>query len=106
MAGLKLMWDYIIVEICLCVCLFVCLGAEVDGTCRQHMKDIQQQLMQDYSINPDIVANCETEIKTFCRKVEKGGKTLDCLMEKAMEKEGKDNNIEFSDKCYNAVCKR
>ena len=74
------------------------------GKCQQHMKELQQELMDDYSINPDIVAKCEKEIKDHCGRVEKGGKTLDCLMEKAMEKEGKDNKIEFSSECYKAVC--
>ncbi|XP_028392592.1 Golgi apparatus protein 1-like [Dendronephthya gigantea] len=69
----------------------------------EHMKELQEELMEDYSINPAIVAKCDTEIRTYCGKVEKGGKTLDCLMEKAMEKEGKDNKIEFSDKCYDAI---
>ncbi|XP_028417927.1 Golgi apparatus protein 1-like [Dendronephthya gigantea] len=78
-------------------------GATVSGSCQQHMKELQEELMEDYSINPAIVAKCDTEIRTYCGKVEKGGKTLDCLMEKAMEKEGKDNKIEFSDKCYDAI---
>ena len=68
------------------------------------MKEVQQELMEDYSINPAIVAKCNKEIKIHCGRVEKGGKTLDCLMEKAMEKEGKDNQIEFSNECYEAVC--
>ena len=79
------------------------LGATVGGTCQQHMKEVQEELMEDYSINPDVVKNCAKEIKVYCGRVEKGGKTLDCLMEKAMEKKGKDNQIEFSDTCYDAV---
>lgn len=79
-------------------------GATVSGSCQQHMKELQEELMEDYSINPSIVAKCDREIKTHCGRVEKGGKTLDCLMEKAMEKEGKNNQIEFSQECYEAVC--
>jgi ornithine carbamoyltransferase len=67
------------------------------------MKELQEELMEDYSVNPAIVAKCEKEIKLHCLRVEKGGKTLDCLMEKAMEREGIDSQIEFSHECYEAV---
>ncbi|CAB4023099.1 Golgi apparatus 1-like isoform X1, partial [Paramuricea clavata] len=78
-------------------------GETVSGTCQQHMKELQKELMEDYSVNPAIVARCEKEIKLHCVRVEKGGKTLDCLMEKAMERNGIDSQIEFSHDCYEAI---
>ena len=79
------------------------IGKQVSGKCQGHMKDLQEELMEDYSINPNVVANCEMEINKYCGKVKKGGKTLDCLMEKAMEKEEPNSNVEFTKGCYDAV---
>ena len=67
------------------------------------MKDVQEELMEDYSINPAVVAHCDIEIRNYCGRVEKGGKTLDCLMEKAMEKEEPKSQVKFSKECYDAV---
>lgn len=58
--------------------------------------------MEDYSINPEIVAKCDVEIQTHCNKgTLKEGKTIDCLMDLAEENEGKDEVI--SQKCFKAV---
>ena len=58
------------------------------------MFDLRQQLMDDYSINPEIVAKCDVEIERYCYKgEEKGGKTIDCLMSLAEENEGMDDVI-------------
>ena len=66
------------------------------------MFDLRQQLMDDYSINPEIVAKCDVEIERHCRKgQEKGGKTIDCLMTLAEENEGMDDVIRAE--CVEAV---
>lgn len=66
------------------------------------MFDLRQQLMDDYSINPEIVAKCDVEIEKHCRKgQEKGGKTIDCLMSLAEENEGDNNAIRAE--CVEAV---
>lgn len=65
------------------------------------MFDLRQQLMDDYSINPEIVAKCDVEIEKHCRKGEKGGKTIDCLMSLAEENEGENNGIRAE--CVEAV---
>ena len=58
--------------------------------------------MEDYSINPEIVAKCDVEIKTHCQGgKEREGKTIDCLMELAEDSEGNDNKIRPD--CFKAV---
>ena len=58
--------------------------------------------MEDYSINPEIVAMCDMEIMKHCNKgTLKEGKTIDCLMELAEENEGKDDVIR--PQCFKAV---
>jgi len=58
--------------------------------------------MEDYSINPEIVAKCDVEIQKRCNKGEKKeGKTIDCLMDLAEENEGKDDIIR--PQCFKAV---
>lgn len=60
--------------------------------------------MEDYSINPEIVAKCDVEIQKHCNKGEmKEGKTIDCLMDLAEENEGKDDVIR--PQCFKAVSK-
>ena len=60
--------------------------------------------MEDYSINPEIVAKCDLEIKKHCNKGEmKEGKTIDCLMDLAEENEGKDEDDGIRDQCVKAV---
>ena len=74
----------------------------MSGKCQAEMFDLRQQLMDDYSINPEIVAKCDVEIENRCRKgQEKGGKTIDCLMSLAEEHEGENNVIRAQ--CVEAV---
>ena len=55
--------------------------------------------MEDYKINPEVVASCEVEIEKHCSQgKEREGKTLDCLMKLAEEGQGK-----ISQKCIKAV---
>ena len=74
----------------------------MSGKCQAEMFDLRQQLMDDYSINPEIVAKCDVEIESHCHKgEEKGGKTIDCLMSLAEENEGENNVIRAE--CVEAV---
>ena len=58
--------------------------------------------MDDFFINPEIVAKCDVEIESHCRNGgEKGGKTIDCLMSLAEENEGENNVIRAQ--CVEAV---
>ena len=58
--------------------------------------------MEDYSINPALVAQCYMEIQNHCNKgTLKEGKTIDCLMDLAKENEG--NHDVISEKCFKAV---
>ncbi|CAH3167753.1 unnamed protein product [Porites lobata] len=75
---------------------------KVSGKCQAEMFDLRQQLMDDYSINPEIVAKCDLEIQSHCRNgEEKGGKTIDCLMSLAEENEGENNVIRAE--CVEAI---
>ncbi|XP_020607607.1 Golgi apparatus protein 1-like isoform X2 [Orbicella faveolata] len=77
---------------------------KVSGKCQAELFDLSQQLMEDYSINPEIVAKCDVEIQKRCNKGEKKeGKTIDCLMDLAEENEGKDDIIR--PQCFKAIDK-
>ena len=59
-------------------------------------------MMEDYSINPEIVAKCDVEIQKHCNKgISRRGKTIDCLMALAVENEGKVDVIR--PQCFKAV---
>ncbi|CAH3040966.1 unnamed protein product [Pocillopora meandrina] len=68
---------------------------KVGGKCQAELFDLRQQLMTDYSLNPEIVAKCDLEIRDSCQKeaTVKEGKTIDCLMALAEEHEGDDSKI-------------
>jgi len=83
---------------------------EVSGMCINEMREIRRELMEDYSISPELVANCATEIDTFCseEKTQKHGKTIHCLMKAAMEYSQEKLAVNtpknnFSKKCLAAV---
>ena len=58
--------------------------------------------MKDYSINPEIVANCDVEIQKLCNEgTLKEGKTIDCLMDLAEENEEGQDIIR--PQCFRAV---
>lgn len=73
------------------------------GKCQAELFDLRQQLMTDYSLNPEIVAKCDLEIRDSCQKeaTVKEGKTIDCLMALAEEHEGDDSKIR--PQCFAAV---
>lgn len=71
----------------------------VDGRCRSELRDTRATLIQDYSISPAIVYECQELIDTECKHgLVKGGKTLHCLFN-LMRK----NKYQADEGCKNAV---
>ncbi|XP_014673318.1 PREDICTED: Golgi apparatus protein 1-like [Priapulus caudatus] len=78
-------------------------GKPVASTCQARMLDHRKQLMEDYSISPDIVLHCNNEIKNECKGLEKDGKTIHCLLELAQPRKQKD---EIKQDRMSAPCRR
>ena len=57
-------------------------GREVSGQCVAEIKEIRREMMEDYSISPELVANCGQEIDEHCSdtKTQRQGQTIHCLM--------------------------
>ncbi|XP_015770328.1 PREDICTED: Golgi apparatus protein 1-like [Acropora digitifera] len=88
--------------------ILVCLekamdeGEKVGGKCQAELYDLRQQMMEDYAINPKLVAQCDVEIEKHCGGGKgNGGETIDCLMGLAEENEGKTDVIREG--CFKAV---
>lgn len=58
-------------------------GSLIDHDCEREMIDHRKMLMEDFRLSPEIVTDCKIEIKSFCSGIERGGKTIHCLMEQA-----------------------
>ncbi|KAK7114849.1 Golgi apparatus protein 1-like [Littorina saxatilis] len=72
-------------------------GQAVDASCVQEMIKVRQRLIEDYRINPDLMARCANEIENHCSGLEPGGKTLHCLMKLARDHSNQRSHI--SDEC-------
>lgn len=66
------------------------------------MKELREELMEDYEITPEIVTGCATEIHTYCNNVGQGGKTIHCLM-KFVNPRTRKPSQQFSPECRAAV---
>ena len=81
------------------------VGKPLTAKCVSAMKGARKMLMSDYELNPAIVKHCSTVISDKCGGMEKGGKTLHCLM-----KFGKRPNPDNFDmekeapECFKSVC--
>uniref|UniRef100_A0A8C7XS26 Golgi apparatus protein 1 n=1 Tax=Oryzias sinensis TaxID=183150 RepID=A0A8C7XS26_9TELE len=64
----------------LCLESAVHRGELVSGECQGEMMDYRRMLMEDFSLSPEIVLNCRTEIETHCSGLHRKGRTLHCLM--------------------------
>uniref|UniRef100_A0A3P9JN31 Golgi apparatus protein 1 n=1 Tax=Oryzias latipes TaxID=8090 RepID=A0A3P9JN31_ORYLA len=64
----------------LCLESAVHRGRVVSGECQGEMMDYRRMLMEDFSLSPEIVLNCRTEIETHCSGLHRKGRTLHCLM--------------------------
>lgn len=82
-------------------------GAGVEPECRAELVEHRKMLMTDFQLNPNIVKYCKDEIKNYCNGgIERGGKTLHCLLNKAKMsrvKIGYMNKLNFTDSCFAEV---
>ena len=82
------------------------LGQPLTAKCVDAMKGARKMLMSDYELNPAIVKHCSTVITDYCGGMEKGGKTLHCLMKLGkMPNEHSFNMEETVPKCFQSVSK-
>nr|XP_020449039.1 Golgi apparatus protein 1-like [Monopterus albus] len=63
--------------VCVCVCVS---GRVVSGECQGEMMDYRRMLMEDFSLSPEIVLQCRSEIEGHCSGLHRKGRTLHCLM--------------------------
>ncbi|XP_049872033.1 Golgi apparatus protein 1 isoform X2 [Pectinophora gossypiella] len=61
--------------------------------CMSEMTDHRKMLMDDYRLSPELMQNCANDIKTLCRGIEAGGKTIHCLMAHARPRKRKEKRI-------------
>uniref|UniRef100_A0A3Q1GU52 Golgi apparatus protein 1 n=1 Tax=Acanthochromis polyacanthus TaxID=80966 RepID=A0A3Q1GU52_9TELE len=64
----------------LCLEAAVHRGRPVSGECQGEMLDYRRMLMEDFSLSPEIVLHCRTEIEAHCSGLQRKGRTLHCLM--------------------------
>ena len=80
---------------------------EISKDCQIQMAEVRQELMEDYSISPEIMTNCQREISASCENgLQKGGKTIHCLMNlarPARDQGSHKTNIKLSAVCERAV---
>ncbi|XP_065147379.1 Golgi apparatus protein 1 isoform X1 [Paramisgurnus dabryanus] len=70
----------------LCLESAVHRGQTVTGECQGEMLDYRRMLMEDYSLSPEIVLHCRSEIESQCSGLHHKGRTLHCLMRVSREK--------------------
>ncbi|XP_072403853.1 Golgi apparatus protein 1 isoform X1 [Chiloscyllium punctatum] len=64
----------------LCLESSVHRGRQLSGECQGEMLDYRRMLMEDFSLSPEIVLNCRSEIELHCSGLHRKGRTLHCLM--------------------------
>nr|XP_022342252.1 Golgi apparatus protein 1-like [Crassostrea virginica] len=78
---------------------------EISKDCQIQMAEVRQELMEDYSISPEIMTNCHKEISTSCENgLQKGGKTIHCLMNLA--RPARDQGSHKTNIKLSAICER
>nr|XP_020653513.1 Golgi apparatus protein 1 [Pogona vitticeps] len=55
-------------------------GRQVSSECQGEMLDYRRMLMEDFSLSPEIILGCRTEIEHYCSGLHRKGRTLHCLM--------------------------
>lgn len=79
-------------------------GDKISPECEEELIEHRKILMSDYQLNPSLVKQCSRAIAQYCGNgIERGGKTLHCLMKKAKMAK-MDNSIVISNECFNEVC--
>lgn len=103
--------DIQLASLMLCLERAVKDGSGLEPECRAELMENRKMLMTDYQLNPNIVKLCKDEISNHCNGgIERGGKTLHCLLNKAAKSKIKianltpGNKIAFSDACFAEVC--
>jgi len=93
-------------QILLCLEDHIRNDEEVSGMCMNEMREIRRELMEDYSITPEIVANCANEIETYCSATKgmKHGKTIHCLMKAAMDQSQARLTVNSAKESFNKQC--
>lgn len=80
--------------------LILCrVGRPVSGECQGEMLDYRRMLMEDFSLSPEIVLHCRTEIEAHCSGLHRKGRTLHCLMRIGRG----DRSITIDSVCQSAV---
>ena len=75
-------------QILLCLEGHIRDGEEVGGQCRAELGEIRREMMEDFSLSPELVANCATEIESHCADTKKRqGGAIHCLMKLITESE-------------------
>ncbi|KAK1784982.1 hypothetical protein P4O66_018414, partial [Electrophorus voltai] len=64
----------------LCLESAVHRGRMVSGDCQGEMLEYRRMLMEDFSLSPEIVLHCRSEIEAHCSGLHRKGRTLHCLM--------------------------
>merc|ERR1712098_123201 len=77
-------------------------GHDVSGQCLNEMREIRREMMEDFNISPELVANCGTEIDEHCADTKKKmkGQTIHCLMKLATDES---DHKKIGDKCEAAL---
>jgi len=84
------------------------LGHDVAPECQAELLDLRKQLMEDFSITPELVSKCSTEITKECDGgLHRKGKTLHCLMDlmRPNPKKGKARQQDISEGCRGEMSK-
>lgn len=55
-------------------------GRVISGECQGEMMDYRRMLMEDFSLSPEIVLHCRSQIESHCSGLHRKGRTLHCLM--------------------------
>ncbi|XP_048735451.2 Golgi apparatus protein 1-like isoform X2 [Ostrea edulis] len=98
--------DFRRANILLCLENAIKTEQQISQECQAEMAELRQELMEDYSISPEILTDCKTEISESCENgLEKGGKTIHCLMDLARPTRDRAHNKEskISPKCQRAL---
>ncbi|XP_061189977.1 Golgi apparatus protein 1-like isoform X2 [Saccostrea echinata] len=97
--------DFRRANILLCLENAIKTEKQISPECQAEMAELRQELMEDYSISPEILTDCKTEIMESCDKgLERGGKTIHCLMDLA--RPARDQRSHKQQKTMSAKCRR
>lgn len=76
----------------------IATGRQVSSECQGEMLDYRRMLMEDFSLSPEIILGCRTEIEHHCSGLHRKGRTLHCLMKVVRGEKGN-----LGDSCQHSV---